>query len=246
MGVRVWDLESELPDYYPCFVKPKYNLWGMGESAYKCSHPDKLPEDKTGFIAQEYFKGGHISTDFVIFDNVVVDHFSFTGHKDSKGSFNLWESTRRYADEAYLLAEIVSHYGIGHAILNVETINGKVIEAHLRPSTQFFDISGRLTNQALACFLKDREYIPRAREYEKTYSQVYRMEQDAIVYQKYEVTSMPVGVRSVQKCWVPGLPLSACAQDMTSFRYLVINGNDLKAIDSFALQMIESLQFRFI
>ena len=246
MGVKSWDLEVELPDYYPCFVKPKYNLWGMGESAYKCSHPDKLPIKKEGFIAQEFFKGGHLSTDFVIFDSEIVDHFSFIGHKDYEGSFNLWESAKRYSDEAYLLAEILCHYGIGHAVINVETINGRVIEAHLRPSVQFADISGRILNQALACFFKDKQYIPRAREYEKTYSHVYRMEQDAIVYPKYDVIKLPIGVRSVQRCWEPGLPLSACAQDATSYRYMVINGNDLKAIDAFALTMIESLQFRFI
>jgi hypothetical protein len=246
MGVKAWDLETEEPDYYPCFVKPKYNLWGMGENAFKCSHPDQLPVRKAGFIAQEYLKGGHLSTDFVIFDSEIVDHFSFIGHKDNKGSFNLWESTQRYADEAYFLAEILCHYGIGHAVINVETINGKIIEAHLRPSIQFFDICGRMINQAMLCFFKNKQYIPRAREYEKTYSQVHRLDNDALVAQAYPVLKRPVGVRSVQHCWEAGLPLSAHAQDMVSYRYMCINGNDLKAMDSHALSHIESLQFRFL
>jgi len=246
MGVKCWDLEKGDPDYYPCFVKPKYNLWGMGESAYKCSHPDELPDNRAGFIAQEYFTGGHLSTDFVIFDSKIVDDFSFIGHKDSKGSFNLWESTQRYADEAYLFAEIVCFYGIGNAIINVETINGRVIEAHLRPSTQFFDISGRIINQAMLCFHRNQQYIPRAKTFEKTYSHVNRMYNDAIVYQAYQIKELPKGVRSVQLCWENALPLSACAQDMTSYRYLVVNGNDLNALDRASIQITESLQFRFV
>jgi hypothetical protein len=246
MGVKVWDLEKRDPEYYPCFVKPKYNLWGMGENAYKCSHPDQLPADKAGFIAQEFFKGGHLSTDFVIFDSEIVDHFTFIGHKDSAGNFNLWESTQRYADEASLLCEIICYHGIGNAVVNVETINGRVIEAHLRPSTQFFDISGRMLNQAMVAFQKNKQYIPRIKEYEKTYSHVSRIANDAIVYQAYTPKNIPRGVRSIQCCWDNGLPLSTCAQNNQSYRYLVVNGNNLEAIDECALRVTESLQFRFI
>lgn len=243
MAVKAWDLERETPDEYPVFVKPRFNVWNSKAPIYKVTEPAQI-KDRAGLMAQEFLRGGYLTTDFVIFDSEVADYFTFIGHRDLDDEFVLFESTQSPSEEAYLLAEIVSHHGYGNGILNVETIRGKVISASLKPTSQFFDISCRLYQQAMACFYKNKSYTPRVKTFEKTYSAVYRQKHDALCIQKYTPEKTP-SIRSIQLCWDRGIPLST-GRTNQSHKAFILNGTDMKAIDDMALRVFESIQFRYL
>lgn len=228
-GVKVWNLGKESPSEFPVFVRPRVNLYGMSQGAGK-KYMGQLP--KNGYIAQPFKKGTQYSIDLVIMNNKIQDYFAFKSHKNIQGSFTHFESVNIPATIIKLQRHI-RKIGIKHALINVETIDDFIVEIHLRPSAQFLDISGGIVYNYIE-YLKTGKYKRCKRE--KTYSVVYRREEDATV----ELISYPSkgkDVRSTQFTWYSDLPLSATVNDDKSFRYMVINGTNLKAIDRFSKQI---------
>lgn len=217
-------LETELPKKYPVLVKPITNLYGLSIGAYKANSKSEI-KDVQGMVAQPFYEGNHISTDYVVFNGMILDWFSFIGHKDKNGSFYLWESSDEYNPMAHKAISDINFTGI----MNVESIGNNIIEIHLRPSLQFFDICGGLIENYL-----DHEQNPNIlnynpSRYEKTYSMVWRQDFDC-QYEIPDVGNLPNGVRSVQWCFYEGEKLSYSEQDEFSYRVFVINGNNLKNI----------------
>lgn len=206
------------------FIRPRVNLLGMGRGTYKAGVLTRIPE---GCFAHRPLEGTHISTDFVLVGGKVRDFFTFQAHYEA-GSFSLFESVPgRYNAQARQFVE--AH--VTHGVVNVESIGETIIEVHLRPSLQFYDISGGLLpNLPLLYGLGDWPFMT---SQEKTYSRVIRRPTDAVLthYPKFDRL---LGVRSVQFCYWPGMPLSAAAQDSSSFRVAVVNGSDLEAVEEMA------------
>lgn len=236
------DLEERKPDRYPVIVKPRFNLVGMGVGARVCSRHSALPKsDLQGFIAQELFEGDHITTDFLVEDGEVVAYWSMLAEKDERGSFVSFESVRGCEGAAVLLCGRLRGYS---GLVNVESIGGDVIEAHLRGSAQYFDICGGLL-EAAPGFVKFG--IRPEIAWEKTFSVVYRRRKDcSAVADRAAIAELrdgAAGVRSVQLCFVDGSRLSEYDQDEQSFRYMVINGTSLEAIEMLAPEIHRHLRF---
>lgn len=232
---KVFDLDIEKPSFYPVFVKPKDNELGLGVGARLVTKESDLPKEK-GFIAQTYYQGLHLSTDFVVKDSKVIDYFTFIGHKDKDGSFWLWESTDRCNDNSLKAVESLN---LKLGVVNVESVGGEIIEMHMRPSPQFHDISGGLLYN-LPHFYQTGEW--KNVEFEKTYSMVYRTREDYFIHLKKEIPIIN-GVRSYQKTWIPGKSLSQTEQDEFSFRFLIINGTSLEKIEKFYHKLSNYLLF---
>lgn len=240
------------PAKYPVFIKPRVNLQGMGELAMVAYSKDDLPKGHTmhrDVVAQEILEGDHISTDIAIV-NKEMSCFSFLCHKHNftdkqkslhDGSFSLFESTPGVPQAALYIAKKLIAEGYDNAMLNVETIGGKIIDVHLRPSTQFYDICGGLISAAVSDIAKGTNHLAQC-VFEKTYSMVWRREEDARP-SAFVGKPAPAGVRSVQYTWEHGKKLSQSAQDHWTYRYLVVNGTDLEAVTQYGMELQEFIKF---
>lgn len=239
----VWDLNNEIPNRYPVIVKPKINLLGMGIGAYKAESKEDIKTRKDN-IAQPFYKGNHVTTDFVIWNSRVSDWASFIGYKDSNGSFILFESINKIDNNALELVNKLAPI-LRYGIVNIETISGKVIEAHLRPSTQFHDIDGGLVSTYLKKRVERRNnpLYGNPNNFIKAYSKVYRRSTDGEPYIN-NIPELPDGVSSIQLCWTKGKKLSAEGQDEHSYRVMVVNGFDLRTIDKYGDQLYNKIRYR--
>lgn len=232
---EVFDLDIEKPTFYPVFVKPKVNEVGLGVGARLVTKESELPSKK-GYVAQTFYEGTHLSTDFVVKNGKVIDFFTFIGHKDVDGCFWLWESTRKYNIRSLKAVESLN---LELGVVNVESIGSEIIEMHMRPSPQFHDISSNLLYQLPDFYSKG---VWKSIRFEHTYSMVYRKRSDFYVKLNKEVP-IDKGIRSYQKTWFEGKPLSYCDQDEYSFRYLIINGTSLSKIEKFHNKLLSYLIF---
>lgn len=225
--VGVWDLEKELPSLYPVFCKPRKNLLGLSKGAYVANSFDEI-EDHNNYIAQQMFFGIQYTTDYVLKDGKIVEGFSFITHQNYYGEIKLFSSTPFFRQEiSNKVEELLDGYT---GVCNVEYIDDKIIEMHLRPSVQFTDICGGLIPN-LPKFIKNGTItkVP----YEETYSRVFRTRFDG----KPEILKLPKKppeVRSIQLAWDKNVRLSETDPSLFRKRYLIINGTDLKMIEEFA------------
>ncbi len=244
LGQYVVDLETQYPDRFPVLVKPKINLLGMGIGCHKAHSLEEI-QNRKGFIAQEFYEGGHISTDMVLIAGKIVDRFSFQCYVDEYGSFDYFESISDLdsTDGSFAVAELLGDYT---GLLCVETIGGKVIEAHLRAGTMFYDICGGFIEKAYRQVIEGQvskeDYD--VSSFEKTYSKFNRRLEDAYPHLEEVEIECPQGVMSFHLEWESGYKLSDYAQDPNTFRYLVVNGTDLKQIESFSNWLTNQIQFR--
>lgn len=244
LGQYVVDLETQFPERFPVLVKPKINLLGMGIGCHKVHHLEQI-QNRKGFIAQEFYEGVHISTDMVLIAGQVVDKFSFKCHVNEYGGFDYFESISDLdsTDGSFAVAELLKDYT---GLLCVETIGGKVIEAHLRAATMFYDICGGFIEKAYqqVIYNKVSQEDYETSSFEKTYSKFNRRLTDAYPQLAKLKIECPNGVRSFHLEWEPGYKLSDYAQDPNTFRYLVVNGTDLKQIESFSNWLTNQIQFQ--
>jgi len=213
---------------YPKFVKPRTNLLGMGRNSFVVNNDEelkKIPADD--YIAQEVYCGHHYSTDFLVYDGEILFSSTFQGLLED-GSFWLWKSINFVSNKSIeIINAIIKEYKYG--FVNIETIDDNVIEVHLRPSLQFYDICGNLIDGGLKKLLLGDED---AFFFEETYSRVYRLKYDAVLSLKKDIDLNGFyGVKSIQYCWQKDRRLSSYAQDSNSYRYLIINGYDLDEIE---------------
>jgi len=238
--VPTWDLWEDIPDKFPKFVKPRINVNGMGsKSGIVNSVFEIFDEGLCGtHIAQPVLTGSHMSTDVVFDDDKFVDYFSFICHYDNYGSFKLFESINKKPPQKLL--QKMANIGEGRRVMNVESIGNNPLEIHLRPSTSFFDISGGLLRQ-LPGFIGGEPWRPVKQE--KTYSRVYRTREDCRTTRPRPLPPNPRGVRSVQLCWEKGKRLGQHAQDPYSFRYMAINGSNIRAIEDHGRLLNKKIKF---
>lgn len=101
---------------------------------------------------------------------------------------------------------------------------------HLRPSLQFYDISGGFLEQMPDFVTKG--LVPKV-NFEQTYSRVFRTRHDGYVSKAHIPPQKPSGVRSIQLCWNDGQKLSETDSGLIRHRYTVVNGNDLTEIENY-------------
>ena len=80
----------------------------------------------------DFLIGEQISFDIIILKGIIQFHTAFLGHKhETLGKFTMWESIDRKLPK--IIQSLVNEYFAAYSgCLNVETIGGKIIEAHLR------------------------------------------------------------------------------------------------------------------
>lgn len=117
------------PDSY--IIRPCVNIPGMGRGAY-IQHIENLTEHlPLGFFWCEVFNGRHISVDYRNGEQVLaVEGFRET---EQLWRFSKWQKVDDIIPMPSIFSSLISKY----EYINIEYIDGKAIEIHLRKNPDF-------------------------------------------------------------------------------------------------------------
>jgi hypothetical protein len=134
-----------MPPSFPVFSKPIINLRGMGTDSRVIASPKEYRAHLTpGHMWMPLLEGEHISTDVAVIDGRAVWWRHATGEVRPGGTFDYWhvhadaKPTLEQACGAWVKNHLAGYTGM----LNIETIGGRIIEAHLRFADQWPDLYG--------------------------------------------------------------------------------------------------------
>ena len=119
------------PDFY--IVRPCVNIPGMSRGAKTRYIMKKTHHLPSGHFWCEIFKGRHISVDYKHGEQILaVEGF----RESSKGHF--WQFCKwQRLNEEFPLPELLKELASRYEYLNIEYVDGKVIEIHLRHNPDF-------------------------------------------------------------------------------------------------------------
>ena len=133
------------PQNYPVFSKPIYNLKGMGVgSRVLTSGRDYADAYRPGHMWSILLEGEHVSSDAAIVDGEPRWWRHADGVASGAGTFDYWQIRADAAPAierwcgAWCRQRLKGYTGM----LNLETIGGRIIEAHLRFADQWPDLYG--------------------------------------------------------------------------------------------------------
>ena len=141
-----------MPPRFPVFSKPMMNLRGMGIGSQVIdSQPAYAAALTAGHFWMELLVGEHISSDVAVENGRATWWRHATGIPRPGGTFDHWvvHAEQRPQLEVACGAWIASNLAGYTGMLNLETIGGQIIEAHLRFADQWPDLYGDGWVQAL-------------------------------------------------------------------------------------------------
>ncbi len=133
------------PARFPVFSKPIYNLRGMGIGGKVVRTLEEYQrEQRPGHLWMPLLTGAHLSSDAAVVDGSPVWWRHTSGEALADGTFDYWTVTAEPAPavEAHAGAWLGRHLRGYCGFVNVETIGGTIIEAHLRFADQWVDLYG--------------------------------------------------------------------------------------------------------
>ncbi len=222
------------PPHFPIFSKPIINLKGMGAGSRALRSADEYETHYApGHMWVTLLEGRHVSSDIVVVDGEPRWWRHVTGKPAGEGTFDYWlvHAEPDEAIEAYC-GEWIRRHLVGYTgMLNLETIGGVIIEAHLRFADQWPDLYGTGWIDALVRLYEKAEWNFADHDRRDGYSVVlfgpsgrrYRHPPKPLVD---EVARM-AGVTSVQitfhEDWAP----ERHSMPPGGFRLAIVNGFDL-------------------
>ncbi|KAG0602664.1 hypothetical protein M758_10G031600 [Ceratodon purpureus] len=136
---------STTPDRYPVFSKPIYNMNGMGTgSRVIANEKEYVKAIEPGYFWMPLFEGRHVSTDVALEKGTPRWWQHSTAVPGEQGTFDYF-MVHREGDaelEEYLTGWITQHLQGFSGVINVETIGRRIIECHLRMTSQWVDLNG--------------------------------------------------------------------------------------------------------
>lgn len=133
------------PPEFPVFSKPITNLRGMGTGSRVLPDLAHYQRHMTpGHFWMTLLEGEHVSSDITVVRGAAAWWRHCRGTPAAQGTFEHWtiEAGHRPELEAYLAAWISRHLASYTGMLNLETIGGRIIDAHLRFADQWPDLYG--------------------------------------------------------------------------------------------------------
>ena len=224
------------PPSFPVFSKPITNLRGMGVGSQVIASAAAYRAALTpGHFWMELLEGEHVSSDAAVENGCAVWWRHTTGIPAPGGTFDRWvvHAEARPKLEAACAAWIRIHLADYTGMLNLETIGGKIIEAHLRFADQWPDLYGAGWVDALIRLYADQRWTYQEGARRTGHSVVlfapsgprYRHPPAALIA---ELTDAP-GISSIQitfpEDWEPDLH----AMPPGGFRLAIVNCYDLDA-----------------
>jgi hypothetical protein len=222
------------PPRFPVFSKPITNLKGMGVgSRVLRSEVDYEQHYAPGHFWMTLLEGRHVSSDAAVVEGEPRWWRHVTGKPAGEGTFDYW--TVHAAPDAEIEARcgawVRRHLAGYTGMLNLETIGGTIIEAHLRFADQWPDLYGVGWIEAVVRLYEKRTWGFADNKKRDGYSVVlfgpkgrhYRHPPPALVE---EIKCAP-GVTSVQITFHEDRAPEQHAMPPGAFRLAIINGFDL-------------------
>ena len=147
-----------VPETFPVFSKPIYNLRGMGTGGQVVPSKEAFERiQQPGHMWMPMCTGEHVSTDGVLIDGEPQWWRHTVGLEMGGGMFNYWtvEADARPALEETLGTWTRTHLAGYTGAVNLETIGGTIIEVHLRFADQWPDLYGEGWLEALVQLYAD-------------------------------------------------------------------------------------------
>src|SRR5580704_393625 len=224
------------PPRFPVFSKPIVNLRGMGiDSRVLRSQADYEAHYTPGHFWMTLLEGRHVSSDVAVVDGAPRWWRHVTGKPAGEGTFDYWivHAEPDAGIEAHCGAWVKHHLAGYTGMLNLETIGGTIIEAHLRFADQWPDLYGPGWVDAVVGLYERGDWEFGDDDRSEGYSVVlfgpngrrYRHPPPALVE---DVAHMP-GVTSVQVTFHEDRPPEQHAMPPGGFRLAIVNGFDLRA-----------------
>lgn len=224
------------PPSFPVFSKPIYNMRGMGAGTrlFRTLKEYKHGQ-RPGHMWMALLDGEHVSTDVAIVDGEPVWWRHATGLPLEEGMFDhwvVWAEGRSGLEKScgqWLRANLSGYTGM----VNLETIGGRIIEAHLRFADQWPDLYGEDWVGALVTLYEKKRWTFADTGRRTGYSVVlfgahgvkYHHPPKDLVERLLETP----GVTSIQTTFHEDRPASAHSMPPGGFRLAIINGFDLEA-----------------
>jgi hypothetical protein len=224
------------PPHFPVFSKPITNLRGMGVASRVLHSAREYAESLTpGHMWMTRLTGRHVSSDAAVVSGEPRWWRHVTGEPGVDGTFDYW-TVHTAPDPAleehcgkWIRTQLKGYTGI----LNIETIGGHMIEAHLRMSDQWPDLYGAGWVEAVVRLYHEHIWDFADRDRRDGYSVVlfgphgasYRHPPAAAVRQARE---MP-GVSSVQITFHESKSPARHAMPPGGFRLAIVNAWSLDA-----------------
>ncbi len=221
------------PPEFPVFSKPIMNFRGLGAgSRILASAEDYDRNHAPGHFWMTLLEGRHVSTDVAVVDGEPQWWRHVTGVAVGEGMFDTWtvHAAHDAELESYCGNWIEQNLAGYTGMLNLETIGGRIIEAHLRLSDQWPDLYGQGWIDAFVGLYRDQSGPMRTRIGATDTSLVlfgpagrqYRQPPRELVQ---TVVRMP-GISSLQITFHPERPPERHAMPPGGFRVAVINAFD--------------------
>ena len=138
-------LHGMTPPAFPVFSKPIYNMRGMGAGSriFRTLRDYQLNQ-KPGHMWMALLKGEHVSTDVAVVEGEPRWWRHVTGSSIGEGMFDYWTvlADGRPEIESYCGDWLRANFRGYTGMINLETIDARIIEVHLRFSDQWPDLYG--------------------------------------------------------------------------------------------------------
>jgi hypothetical protein len=224
------------PAGYPVFCKPVTNLKGMGAGARVARSEGEFRRScKPGDFWSKWLTGEHVSTDWAVVRGEAAWCRHTRGEPGLAGTFDYWtiEARSRRRLERYCREWIRRFLSCYTGMVNIETIGGRIIEAHLRFSDQWPDLYGRGWLEAVVRLYQHGRWAYREGRRVDGYS-VVLFGPHGKSYRHPKADSLAAyraapGVTSVQITFFEDRPLASHTMPPGGFRLAVINSIDLAA-----------------
>jgi hypothetical protein len=224
------------PPEFPVFSKPIFNLRGMGVGSRVLPDLGNYLRHLTpGHLWVTLLTGEHVSTDAAVVRGRVAWWRHCRGTPAVEGTFDYWiiEAGAREQLERSLAHWVARHLSGYTGMLNLETIGGRIIDAHLRFADQWPDLYGAGWLQAVVGLYQHGRWEFADRERRSGYSvalfgphgREFRHPPAQLVA---EVGRMPQ-VSSVQITFHADRPAAAHPMPPGGFRLGIVNCLDLGA-----------------
>ena len=127
-----------IPTTFPVIVKPIINLYGMSRGLKKINNYEEFILIKeNGYFWEKYLDGNQYNYDMVIENGRIIDSFCYHSFPLNDGTFLYHQYIKKNipSNIVKLIEELMENYT---GFMNIELIDGYIIEAHLRLNGDFF------------------------------------------------------------------------------------------------------------
>jgi hypothetical protein len=223
-----------MPQRFPVFSKPIYNLRGMGSGSRVIESAEQFKAAvQPGHMWMQLLTGEHVSSDAAVINGVPVWWRHSIGKTLEGGKFDYWIilDEARGEIEGYCGAWLRRYLKGYTGCVNFETIGAKIIEAHLRFADQWPDLYGQGWVEAVIDLYANRRWRFRDDVRVKGYS-IVLFGSHATHYQKPEPGIVREflswnGISSVQLTFHEDQAPERHSMPPGGFRLAIVNCRDL-------------------